>query len=75
MVEDDDVLPELQAYPLSMNTAQIADVLSLTPLRVRKLLEEGSLPGFRVGRQWRMRRAEVQRVMTGEWQPPDSSRS
>lgn len=66
---DEDVLPELREYGVTLTTQEVADVLRCTPLQARRLLEKGSLPGFRVGRQWRVRRADMQRVLLGEWEP------
>lgn len=72
-MEDNDVLPELQGYGLSLTTAEAAEVLNLDRARVGQLLSKGELPGYRVGGRWRLRRSDIQRVMLGEWEPPAST--
>lgn len=66
---DEDVLPELRQYGVTLTTQEAAEVLNCTPLQARRLLEKGSLPGFRIGRQWRVRRADMQDVLLGKWEP------
>ncbi|GAA1250172.1 helix-turn-helix domain-containing protein (plasmid) [Janibacter melonis] len=70
-MEDNDVLPELQAYGPSLTTAEAAAVLRLDRAQVGQLLKRGELPGFRVGGRWRLRRSDVQLVMLGKWEGPD----
>lgn len=72
-MKDDDVLPELQAYGPSLTTAEAAEVLRLDRAVVGKLLHRGELPGFRVGGRWRLRRSDVQLVMLGKWDGPETA--
>lgn len=69
----DDLLPELQGYPLSLDTDQLCEVLNLDRQTALKLLNNGGLPGFKVGRQWRSWRSEVQAVIQGTWVPPEGT--
>ncbi len=40
-----------------MTVDEVADYLQLHPLTVRKLGRTGEIPMFKVGRQWRIKRA------------------
>ena len=40
-----------------MTVEEIAEYLSLHPLTVRRLARDGEIPAFKVGRQWRVKRA------------------
>ena|GEM_PF-2894764 len=64
-----DPLPELAGYPLVMTTAQVAEALNLSHQLVIKHMGTGRLPGFKVGGSWRVRRADIQAVMEGDWKP------
>lgn len=44
-----------------LTVAQVADYLHLHPLTVRRLLKDGILPASKVGREWRIERAELDR--------------
>lgn len=68
---EDDVLPELRNYGPSLTTDEASTVLHLHRATVSRLLARGELPGFMVAGQWRLRRADVQAVMLGQWSPPD----
>ncbi len=46
-----------------MTVAQVAEVLRLHPLTVRRMVNEGTLPAFKVGRQWRVKRAILEQWM------------
>ncbi|WP_068255624.1 helix-turn-helix domain-containing protein [Janibacter corallicola] len=70
-MSDDDVLPELAELPMSLTTHQVGEVLNCSHVQARKLMESGQLPGFRIGRQWRMRRQDMQNVILGKWTPED----
>jgi excisionase family DNA binding protein len=44
-----------------LNVREIADLVRLSPQRVRQLLASGGLPGFRLpGGQWRARRSRLE---------------
>lgn len=68
-MSDEDVLPELRQYGVTLTTQEVAEVLNCAPLQARRLLEKGALPGFQVGRLWRVRRADLQDVLLGKWEP------
>ena len=40
-----------------MSVEEVAEYLSLHPLTVRRLARDGEIPAFKVGRQWRVKRA------------------
>ena len=62
-----DVIPELADYPPALDTAQVAEVLGIADSGwVSSQLFNKRWPGFRVGRDWRMRRSVVQRIMLGQ---------
>jgi hypothetical protein len=63
---DTEVIPELRAYPPSLDTKEVAEVLGIVnPAEVSGRLAGNQWPGFRIGIQWRMRRSVVQRIMLG----------
>jgi excisionase family DNA binding protein len=43
---------------------EICDLLQVTQSTVYKLVRRGSIPGFRVGSDWRFRRDVIERWMT-----------
>ena len=44
-----------------MTVEEVAEYLSLHPLTVRRLARDGEIPAFNVGRQWRVKRALLER--------------
>lgn len=52
MMSEQDTNPANQI----MTIEQVARYLSLHELTVRRLAREGSIPAFKVGRQWRVKR-------------------
>ena len=44
-------------HSLIMTIAELADYLQLHPLTLRNLARAGKIPMFKVGRQWRAKRA------------------
>lgn len=60
------LIPELQGYPPSLDTREVAEVLGIVnPAEVSGRLAANQWPGFRIGIQWRMRRSVVQLIMLG----------
>jgi excisionase family DNA binding protein len=49
-------MKESSASPV-MSVEEVAEYLSLHPLTVRRLARDGEIPAFKVGRQWRVKRA------------------
>lgn len=45
---------------------EIAKYLNLHPLTVRRLARDGEIPAFRVGRQWRAKRAILDQWLAEE---------
>lgn len=44
-----------------MTVAEVAGYLHLHPLTVRNLIRKGELPACKVGREWQIDRAELER--------------
>ena len=44
---------------------EAAEYLRIHPRTVGRLLNEGKLPGVKVGRQWRLRRADLDAHLSG----------
>jgi excisionase family DNA binding protein len=42
-----------------LNAEQVGELLKVHPRTVKRLASEGELPGFKVGGQWRFRRAAI----------------
>lgn len=63
----DDVLPELRPFGPIMGTHEVAEILGINAATASRLCAAGDLPAFRVGRQWKVRRSELQRVILGQW--------
>ena len=49
-----------------MTTDEVAEYLDLHPLTVRRLARDGEIPAFKVGRQWRVKRAILVRWLVEE---------
>jgi len=53
---------------------RVAELLDITPEQVYRLVQEGLLPGIRVGRQWRFHEASLLEWMQngggGSWRRP-----
>ena len=49
---------ELQAF---LTTEEVLAYLKTTPRTIYRLIRAGELPAIRIGRQWRFRRAELDR--------------
>ncbi|MBN1935867.1 MAG: helix-turn-helix domain-containing protein [Anaerolineae bacterium] len=45
----------------TMTVAEVAEYLHLHPLTVRNLIRKGELPAYKVGREWRIDRAALNR--------------
>ena len=50
--------PELQAF---LTTEDVLGYLKTTPRTIYRLIRNGELPAVRIGRQWRFRRADLDR--------------
>ena len=49
-----------KATPI-MTVEEVAKYLSLHPLTVRRLARDGEIPAFKIGRQWRVKKALLER--------------
>jgi excisionase family DNA binding protein len=49
-----------------MTIDEVAEYLDLHPLTVRRLARDGEIPAFKVGRQWRVKRAILERWLAEE---------
>ena len=47
----------MERTTLMMTIDEVAEYLQLHPLTVRRLARDGEIPAFKVGRQWRGKRA------------------
>lgn len=52
--------------PLVLTSKQAAAVLQLKPRTVANLLDRGDLRGVKIGKEWRVSRAEVLRFVLGQ---------
>ena len=48
--------PERQAF---LTTEEVLGYLNTTPRTIYRLIRNGELPAIRIGRQWRFRRADL----------------
>ncbi len=60
-------MPDLLSDPLPdvMTPAEAAAYLRVNPQTVYRLLNAGTLPGAKVGRTWRVRRADLDLFLAG----------
>jgi excisionase family DNA binding protein len=52
-----------------LTTAEVAEALKMDESTVRRLINQGDLPGFKVGkkgRNWRIRRIDLERYMEAQ---------
>lgn len=49
-----------------LSTDDVAELLAVTPKTVRRWIAEGELPAVKLHRQWRVRSAELDRLLEGE---------
>ncbi|MGM0845696.1 MAG: helix-turn-helix domain-containing protein [Bacillota bacterium] len=42
-----------------MTVAQVAEYLQLSEMTTYKLVQEGKIPGFKIGRHWRVKREDL----------------
>lgn len=52
--------------PLVLTSKQAAAVLQLKPRTVANMLDRGDLRGVKIGKEWRISRAELMRFVLGE---------
>jgi len=53
-----------------MTVSQVADFLQLSEMTTYKLVQEGKIPAFKIGRHWRIKRDDldelIERLKKGE---------
>jgi excisionase family DNA binding protein len=59
-------MPEAKTWPEVMTVDEAADYLRTNERTVRVMLKAGKLPGAKVGRAWRIRRADIDWYLLGE---------
>lgn len=42
-----------------LTIAQVAEFLQISEITTYKLVQEGRIPGFKIGRQWRVKKKEL----------------
>jgi excisionase family DNA binding protein len=57
-------------YPEIMTVSQVADYFQISEMTTYKLVQEGTIPGFKIGRHWRVQRDDldqyIDRLKKGE---------
>lgn len=51
------------AHNDALTRKQVANALQVSVTTVTRLIGEGQLPAFRIGRQWRVRRIDLENFM------------
>lgn len=57
-------------YPEIMTVSQVAHYFQISEMTTYKLVQEGTIPGFKIGRHWRVKRDDldnfIERLKKGE---------
>jgi excisionase family DNA binding protein len=54
----------MEQQDVTMTADQAAEYLNIHPDTMRRLLRQGVLPGRHVGRQWRIRKVELDKYLS-----------
>lgn len=46
-------------YPEIMTVSQVAEYFQISEMTTYKLVQQGSIPGFKLGRHWRVKRDDL----------------
>ncbi|TFD99400.1 helix-turn-helix domain-containing protein [Jeotgalibacillus salarius] len=46
-----------------MTVAQVAEYLQLSEMTTYKLVQTGKIPGFKIGRHWRVKRSDLETLI------------
>lgn len=57
-----DTTPYTTSSTSFVTAAEVAKAVGLTPRTIRRLMEAGELPGRKFGSEWRMHRADFDRI-------------
>jgi len=53
-----------------LTTAEVAKILRVSDKTVLRIIEAGQLPAVRVGKRWRVSRADLQEYLSRQRKPP-----
>ncbi len=56
-----------------LTVAEVSKILRIGEKTVRDLLRDGTLPGIKVGKAWRIPEEDFKKYIRGEWKPPEDS--
>lgn len=54
---------QISELPIIIDAGDVADMFGISRVQVYRLANRGVIPGFKVGTQWRFRKAAVLQVM------------
>jgi len=54
-------------FPDVLSVVQVAAYLHVSRETVISALNAGKMPGVKIGRAWRIRRLDLDRMLSGEW--------
>jgi len=57
----------------TLSLAEVARKLNVSETTLSDLIRSGEFPGFKVGRQWRIWRSDLQLWQRGQWKPSQGS--
>jgi excisionase family DNA binding protein len=57
------VAPLLCAYPEVLTVEEVAAVLRFSPQGVRTMAAAGTIPGAKIGKEWRFLRQDIARLL------------
>jgi excisionase family DNA binding protein len=60
------VLTEEEKAERPLTVDEAAEFLKVNSRTVLRWLNEGKIKGFRIGRDWRIKKSEIHRIMNGE---------
>lgn len=70
MSKEDKKYKSKSDYPEIMTISQVAEYFQISEVTTYKLVQEGSIPGFKIGRHWRVKRDDldqfIERLKRGE---------
>ena len=58
-----------------LDADEVAKLLRVHPRTIKRLARQGQLPGFRVGGQWRFRRAAIEEYIRRQEQQRDDQKN
>jgi excisionase family DNA binding protein len=58
------IIPD--SYPILLSAQQCAELLHLSPGRVRGMCRDGRLPGIQIGQRWIVPRSRLEQMLSGD---------